>query len=144
MEKHHNNTTPPSANTDIIIDLPDNEHHLRLENLIEDYPQSVIEGYTYVTNHGVHGPHRLEGVSLLDLIPETLVDWQTIEVISTDGFSNTLSKEELLSAKEPIMLYHSIGGERLEHKHGLVRLVVPTETDNALRQIKWVKRIVVS
>jgi len=31
--------------------------------------------------------------------------------------------------------------DALTRQQGLVRLVVPFETDNALRQVKWVQRI---
>jgi DMSO/TMAO reductase YedYZ molybdopterin-dependent catalytic subunit len=140
-KKHHNNTTIPETNSDIYLELATKESKLSLEDLMTKYPQSVIEAYTYVTNHGVHGPYRLEGVSLLDLIPEMFAAWSSVEVISADGFANTLSKAELLAAKEPAMLYYLSDGKSLEPKHGPIRLVVPSETNNAIRQIKWVKRI---
>lgn len=140
-KKHHNNTTIPETNSEIFLEFADGESTLSLEELKNKYPQSVIEAYTYVTNHGVYGPYRLEGVSLLDLIPETFSNWSEVEVISADNFANTLSKAELIAAKEPAMLYYLSDGKSLDSKHGPIRLVVPSETDNAIRQIKWVKQI---
>lgn len=140
-KKHHNNTTIPETSASIYLALVAEETKLSLDDLKKNYPQSVIEAYTYVTNHGTFGPYRLEGVSLLDLIPESLTDWSEIKVIGADGFSNTLTRAELSEAKEPAMLYYLRDGQALEPQHGPIRLVVPTETDNAIRQIKWVQRV---
>jgi len=141
--KHSNNTTAPKGNTNITINKTNGSSlDLSLEQLKTNYPQSVIPAYTYVTDHGVHGPYRLEGVSLKDLITqENKNDWSEVEVLSADGFGNRISKEEILVETDPIMLYYKSNDKMLERKHGLVRLVVPTEIDNALRQIKWVKTI---
>jgi hypothetical protein len=34
-------------------------------------------------------------------------------------------------------------GQKLTRRQGLVRLIVPREKDDALRQVKWVGRIVI-
>ena len=139
--KHHNNTTPPEGNTNITINKPDGTSiEVSLEQLQNNYPLSIIPAYTYVTDHGVHGPYRLEGVSLKDLLA-SMHDWSEVEVLSGDGFGNRITKAEVLDKGDPIMLYFKTDNELLERKHGLIRLVVPAETDNALRQIKWVKTV---
>jgi hypothetical protein len=38
-------------------------------------------------------------------------------------------------------LSYAIDGTPLTRAQGLVRLIVPSETDDALRQVKWVQRI---
>lgn len=141
--KHHNNTTAPDSNTNIQLNTPKGKTiEITLEQLQTNYPTSIIPAYTYVTDHGVHGPYRLEGVSLKDLIAkENISDWSEVEVLSADGFGNRIAKDEVLAAGDPIMLYYKTDDDMLSKQHGLVRLVVPTETDNALRQIKWVKTI---
>lgn len=141
--KHSNNTTPPRGNSNITLYNTDSSSvELSLEQLQMNYPPSIIPAYTYVTDHGVHGPYKLEGVSLKDLITkEVKTPWSELEVLSADGFGNRLSKEEIFAKGDPIMLYFKTDGEMLTKQHGLVRLVVPSETDNALRQIKWVKTI---
>lgn len=142
-QKHHNNTKVPEETTDITLEtLAGHRQIITLEQLMRDYPVSVMPAYSYVTNHGIHGPYRLEGVQLLDLLKQRISgSWTGVEVLSADGFGNYVHKEELEQAQEPIMLYFKINGEILKKKQGLVRLLVPSETDNALRQIKWVKRL---
>ena len=143
---HDNNPTPPDDDTTIHLHDPaGNQISIPLDRLHTDYAQSVIPAYTYTTDHGRHGPYRLEGVRLLDLINQNLnLPWNQVEVISADGFGNHLLRSELASdGEEPVLLCTRSNGEPLTRQHGLVRLVVPSETDNALRQIKWVRKIVV-
>jgi hypothetical protein len=49
-----------------------------------------------------------------------------------------------VDSAEPIILVYESDGVRLTRQQGLVRLIVPSERDNALRQIKWVAYIAVS
>lgn len=142
---HANNPVPPDVDTTIQLYLPNQDLiEITLEDLDTNYPQSVIQSYTYQTDHGRHGPYRLEGVFLEDLITQHLeqdVDWNQIEVLSADGFGNRIYKSELLEASEAILLCLKSNGATLTRQHGLVRLVVAFETDNALRQVKWVRTI---
>ncbi|MCB0075748.1 MAG: molybdopterin-dependent oxidoreductase [Caldilineaceae bacterium] len=43
----------------------------------------------------------------------------------------------------PSLLAITLDGQPLTREQGLVRLIVPTETDDALKQVKWVAEIVV-
>lgn len=143
---HDNNPSPPDNDTAIrLIDPAGKQNIIPLGKLLKDYPQWTIPTYTYTTDHGQHGPYRLEGVRLLDLIDQNLdLPWNQVEVVSADGFGNHLLRSELAPPKEdPVLLCTRSNGEQLQRQHGLVRLVVPSETDNALRQIKWVRQIVV-
>lgn len=134
---HSNNTTPPDDNTDISLLLPAGEVKTLTLEALQQYPATHF-AYSYVTDHGTHGPYQLTGVRLLDLLDG--VSWAQLEVISADGFGNRILREEL-GADNLVMLYYASNGELLSRQNGLVRLVVPSETDNALRQIKWVREV---
>lgn len=142
---HANNATPPDDVTTFELNLLNQETiQIAIDELQTKYPVSVIESYTYQTDHGKHGPYKLEGVSLVDLLEHYLIHdlvWTQVEVLSADGFGNRIYKDELLASQEPILLCFKSNDEALTRGHGLVRLVVPFETDNALRQVKWVRTI---
>lgn len=146
---HDNNLTPPDYDPTLILTIPGrDEVSISLVDLMVEYPESTIPAYQYMTDHGMHGPYRLDGVRLVDLIHAHLEPdrhYTSIEVVSADGFGNRIYPDEMLKETEhgPILLCYRSNGESLGRRHGLVRLVVPSETDNALRQIKWVRRIVV-
>ena len=63
--------------------------------------------------------------------------------MSGDGFGTRVSKEELLAAGQAgqHLLAYAIDGQPLTRAQGLVRLIVPSETDDALRQVKWVAEV---
>lgn len=137
---HSNNTTPPDNDPSITLLLPDGDSkRLTLEALRQDYPVTQV-AYSYVTSHGNHGPYTLTGVALRDLLAD-IGTWTQVEVLSADGFGNRIWRQETLNKERPIMLYYLSDGELLTRQNGLVRLVVPTETDNALRQVKWVREL---
>jgi len=138
---HSNNTIPPDSDTRLTLVFADaSKKMVTLESLKQDYPVTRYS-YTYVTDHGVHGPYILTGVTLLDLLVEAPDDWSELEVLSADGFGNRLLRSELLDTEKPAMLYYRSDARMLTRQNGLVRLVVPSETDNALRQVKWVREI---
>ena len=138
-EAHHNNTDVPDADETLYLTWSEGKLELTLATL-KTYPQTEYE-YSYTTDHGDHGPHLLQGVSLRDLVTKEVAgDWLELKVLSADGFGNRLSRYEVFADKPP-MLYYLTDGEPLSRQQGLVRLVVPSETDNALRQIKWVREV---
>lgn len=143
---HDNNSEPPSADPTLKFVHPNGRARLiTLHQLAHDYPQTVLPAYTYTTDHGQHGPYRLGGVALADLIEAELGEesYSQVEVISADGFGNRVWAAELKkpAAEETILLCISSNGQKLTRAQGVVRLVVPSETDNALRQIKWVATV---
>lgn len=143
---HDNNPEPPYIDPTIhFFDTAGNSKTISLADLMADYEQTVIPAYTYMTDHGIHGPYKLEGVALLDLIEQEIgkrEDWSEVEVISADEFGNRLYRDELAPAGEsPVLVCHRSNNEQLRRIQGLIRLVVPSETDNALRQVKWVREI---
>jgi DMSO/TMAO reductase YedYZ molybdopterin-dependent catalytic subunit len=85
-------------------------------------------------------------VRLSDLLNDVLVPgihWRYVDVISADGFGTRVFAHEIQTpaATRPILLSYAIDGTPMMRAQGLVRLIVPSETDDALRQVKWVKRI---
>ena len=46
-----------------------------------------------------------------------------------------------LPFRSPILLAHIVNGAAMTRAQGLVRLIVPSEIDDALRQVKWVVRV---
>lgn len=141
---HDNNESPPDNNLDLVLTRPDGSITEIPAATLDNYPQAVIPQYEYTTDHGKHGPYRLTGVALYDLIQqEVATDWQEVEVLSADGFGNRVFRSELEQpvAAGPILLCTHSDGRPLGRAEGAIRLVVPSETDNALRQIKWVHEI---
>ncbi|MEM7798492.1 MAG: molybdopterin-dependent oxidoreductase [Chloroflexota bacterium] len=144
---HDNNPLPPDDNTTLQLTLfGGSPQEIPLNTLRENFPQAEIPAYQYTTDHGVHGPYRLIGVALGRLIELYLGEeerWTEAEVVSADGFGNRIYAEEADPSLpgDPILLCYASNGRELSRAHGLVRLVVPSETDNALRQIKWVREI---
>lgn len=139
---HDNNVLPPGDDASIALFLPDgSQQQISLEAL-RQLPRTSF-AYEYHTDHGVHGPYQLVGVSLRDLIEGSWSErWRQVEVLSADDFGNRIFADEVLSDEgDPILLSYESDGVALRREHGLVRLVVPSETDNALRQVKWVAKI---
>lgn len=70
-------------------------------------------------------------------------EWKQAEVISGDGFGTRLSRAEL--EREPsdrcCLLALEIDGRPMSRAEGLVRLIVPSEREDALRQVKWIGQI---
>lgn len=95
------------------------------------------------TGHGTSGPFTFGGVSLHDFVNHFVKgDWRQLEVVSVDGFGNrVLAKEANLERARPILLAYQIDGMMMSREAGLVRMIVPQETDDALRQVKWIGQI---
>ncbi len=96
------------------------------------------------TGHGTSGPFTFGGVTLMDFINHHVTDeWREVEVVSVDGFGNRVYAQEILhpDAAGPVLLSYTIDGMHMMRAEGLVRLIVPNETDDALRQVKWIGEI---
>jgi hypothetical protein len=113
--------------------------------------KSVIDSYIVSTGHGTSGPFRFDGVTLRDLLAAYAVnDWSYADVVSADGFGTRVYSQEIeretgpeatTPSVRPILLATICDGKTLTRAQGLVRLIVPQETDDALRQVKWVARL---
>lgn len=138
--RHDNNETPPDEKLDIWLELPQQKICV-WPTYWPTYPRHELPAYTYTTDHGRHGPYRLAGVSLKTIIHTHWTNpFAAVIVISADGFGNRITSQELWAdGGKQILLCDESNGRALPRTAGAIRLVVPRETDNALRQIKWVR-----
>jgi DMSO/TMAO reductase YedYZ molybdopterin-dependent catalytic subunit len=144
---HEPNPEPPSPDPTFLLVLPDGrEKNIGVADL-RALPQTIIpKCYIVSTGHGTSGPFEFGGVTLLAFLQNHLPpdqSWTEVEVISADGFGNRVLAEELHQPDPagPALLAYLLDGQPLTREQGLVRMVVPSETDDALRQVKWVGRI---
>ncbi len=105
--------------------------------------QTIDECYIVSTGHGTSGPFRFEGVTLGELLAAYgVTTWRYADVVSADGFGTRIHRHETNpSVERPILLALACDGKPLTREQGLVRLIVPHESDDALRQVKWVMHI---
>jgi len=145
---HDPNPQPPSDDPSLVFVASNGAESIVTVADLEVLPQtSLPDCYIVSTGHGTSGPFTFGGVRLLDLVQSKLAPdtgWSQVEVISADGFGNRITAEELLRPNpRPIILGTNLDGKTMSREQGLVRMIVPSETDDALRQVKWVGRIVV-
>ncbi len=156
---HEPNPRPPSPDADLTVHLPDGTaHRITPEALrsLESVPTdrlpaqaasalqvTVPNCYIVSTGHGTSGPFSFTGLRLLDLVDLLWPgDWTQVEVVSADGFGTRALRIELTQpTQRPVILAHTLDRQPLSRAEGLVRLIVPSETDDALRQVKWVAHI---
>jgi len=142
---HESNPDPPTNDPDFTLLMPDGTS-LKLKPAdLRELPLTSLPGcYIISTGHGTSGPFTFQGVTLLTLIRH---HWQKafsqVELISADGFGNRILAEELLQPDPagPMVLAYAIDDQPMTRQQGLVRLIVPSERDDALRQVKWISRI---
>ena len=146
---HEPNPDPPSLQADFSLHLPpDRLLHLHVNDL-QALPGTEVDDCLIVsTGHGTSGPFLFRGVLLRDLLRAyacAIDEIASVEVRSDDGFGTCVQGTELaLSGRAgSILLAYSRDGQPLTRYQGLVRLIVPSETDDALRQVKWVSDITV-
>jgi DMSO/TMAO reductase YedYZ molybdopterin-dependent catalytic subunit len=145
---HEPNLEIPTTAPDFVITLPGGiAVPVQVADLQALPATQVDQCYIVSTGHGTSGPFTFTGVRLLDLLTALLpaaLAWQQCDVISADGFGTRLSAQEVATpTQRPILLSYAVDGQALTRAQGLVRLIVPSETDDALRQVKWVGRIVI-
>ncbi len=137
-DHHHNNQRPPDDDTTISVINPDGAQlDFSLATLVS-FPQSELT-YSFSTDHGKHGPYRLSGVALRDIFVG--LTFTVAEVLSADAYGTRIYAHEINRSDQPILLCTHKDGHLIGRNEGLIRLIVPSETDNALRQIKWVRHI---
>ena len=141
---HHNNPLPPDDNSDILLICSDAREYSLSPQDLQALPASSLQAQYFHTDHGRHGPYNLLGVSLLALIQlkeGVTSPWQSIELISADGFGNRVLRQELEISPQDFLLCYQSNGKPLTRENGLVRLVVASEQNSALRQVKWLRLI---
>lgn len=143
---HEPNPAPPSADATLFVYTGALPPQAVTVEMLHRLPSVSVAGcYIVSTGHGVTGPFTFTGVRLVDLLAHLLgkdAAWQHADVVSADGFGTRIYTHEVATQTErPIILAHSVDGAPLTRAQGLVRLIVPSESDDALRQVKWVAEI---
>lgn len=144
---HEPNPAPPSADATFVLSTPDGKEVVVAVNDLNQLPMvEVADCYIVSTGHGTSGPFTFGGVRLVDFLNALMEPgqkWTVVDVISSDGFGNRVLAEEALdgTASRPILLVTKIDGKPMSRAQGVVRLVVPMEKDDALRQVKWIEQI---
>ncbi len=145
--QHDPNPAPPDDDPTFVIGLPDGTEIRVSPTALQRYPLAqVFDAYIVATGHGTTGPFTFGGVRLLDLVTTHMppdMSWEYVDVISADNFGTRVRAGELLAkgASQPIILSYMIDDQALTRAQGLVRLIVPSEIDDALRQVKWITRV---
>ena len=141
---HEPNPDAPGPDSTLILARPDgSEQTISVDDLARLPQQTAADCYIVSTGHGTSGPFTFSGVTLGDLLAAQVGDgWEYADVVAGDGFGNRVFARELPQPPaRPILLATGIDGQPMSRQAGLVRLIVPSETDDALRQVKWVARI---
>lgn len=143
---HEPNPAPPHADPTLICCLPDGRRLTLTPDDLARLPQTSVAGCVIAsTGHPPSGPFTFGGVRLVDLLHAHGInessDWAFVDVVSDDGFGTRVDARETQTATHPILLATTLDGAPLRRDQGLVRLIVPGETDDALRQVKWVSRV---
>ncbi|HXF62997.1 MAG TPA: molybdopterin-dependent oxidoreductase [Caldilineaceae bacterium] len=155
---HEPNPSPPHDDPTVALRLPGGERIFLAPEDLARLPQTTVPGCWIVsTGHGASGPFTFGGVRLADLIAAyTPAAWRYADIISADGYGNRVYATEAQTGEgkggqavgdaatardRPILLATTLDGAPMTRAQGLVRLIVPSETEDALRQVKWVARI---
>lgn len=140
---HDPNPAPPNADATLTLSRPDGQEIALTPDDLARLPQTVVaECRIASTGHPPSGPFTFGGVRLADLLAaQGIAAWQFADVISGDGFGTRIHAPEMQTFDLPILLATTLDGAPLRRSQGLVRLIVPAETGDALRQVKWVARI---
>jgi len=145
---HDPNPNPPSDDPTLSLNLADRKEVQIAVQSLQHLSRTTLANCTIVsTGHGTSGPFAFSGVPLIHLISAYIPkksDWDLVEVIIGDGIGTRILKEELLIRQlvNSIILADSIDSRPMTGEQGLIRLFFPGETDDALRQVKWVKKII--
>lgn len=145
--RHDPNLEVPKSGPEFIFCAPDgSQKSIGVPDLQRLPFTSIANCYIVSTGHGTSGPFIFGGVRLREVIKALLPQseaWREVEVLSVDGFGNRITRDELEEPDPagPILLAYLLDGRALTREEGLVRMIVPSEKDDALRQVKWVGRI---
>jgi hypothetical protein len=135
---HEPNPTPPAADPALTLQRPDGSEVTLSPADLDRLPAcSVSDCYIVSTGHGRSGPFTFSGVALAVLLAAyTSPGWQEADILSADGFGNRVHAHELAQTTgHPILLATKLDGSPMTRGQVLVRLIVPSETDDALRQV---------
>ncbi len=140
---HDPNPAPPSDDPAFRLVMPNGAQTVTLKRLRHLPGHTLPSAHIHSTGHPPSGPFAFGGVTLKALIQHLAPGrWSAAIVLSADGFGTQVQPAEWEDeSARPILLAHTIDGQPLSREQGLVRLIVPSETDEALRQVKWVVEV---
>ena len=142
---HDPNLVVPEGNGSFVLILENGRpQNITVADLQQLPFTEVPKCFIVSTGHGTSGPFAFGGVTLLDFMDHYVSgEWHEVEVVSVDGFGNRVYAQEILHPDKagPVVLSYTIDGNQMTRDAGLVRMIVPNEEDDALRQVKWVGKI---
>ena len=140
---HNSNPTPPDGDATFAVVTPHGRAVVTTAALRALPAHTLRDAIIASTGHPASGPFDFSGAPLRAVIAAYAPgEWAAARVLSGDGFGVQIVAAEWVGDDEqPILLAHTIDGRPLTRAEGLVRLIVPTETDEALRQVKWVAEV---
>ena len=145
VHSHEPNPDPPAGDASITLAGADATEVTLTPARLQALPSvTATDCHITSTGHGQSGPFEFRGPALLELARLCGVrDWTRVRVAAGDGFGALLKRPEVeaAAANEPVLLALERDGEPLTRTQGFVRLIVPYETENALKQVKWVRTI---
>ena len=140
---HDSNPTPPGDDATFAV-ITSHGRAVVTVAALRALPAHTLRGATIAsTGHAASGPFDFTGAPLCAVIAAYAPGvWAAALVSSGDGFeTRVLAPEWLGEPARPILLAYAVDGRPLSRAEGLVRLIVPSETAEALRQVKWVAEI---
>lgn len=144
---HDPNPKPPTGDSAFELFLPNGGlHTVTLERLASLPKTTLSDCYIVSTGHGTSGPFTFAGTRLIDLVLAYWDGaWSQVAVVSADGFGNRIYREEIdrEGVDRPFILAYEKDKQPMTREAGNIRLIVPNETDDALRQVKWVGRVTI-
>lgn len=142
---HEPNPRPPGLDPSVRVTSPGGQSELLTLAELQGLSSTEIRGcYIVSTGHGTSGPFRFAGPALLTLAAHCQVgEFQWADIRSGDGFFARISRAETTESRSDAaaVLALSIDGRPMTRSQGLARLIVPSERDDALKQVKWVSEI---
>ena len=145
IHSHEPNPDPPADDAAITLTGADATEVTLTPAQLQALPVVAVPGcHITSTGHGRSGPFEFRGPALLELARLCSVrDWTRVRVAAGDGFGALLRRSEVEAAagNEPVLLALERDGEPLTRTQGFVRLIVPYEKEDALKQVKWVRTI---
>ena len=142
---HEPNLTPPDGDGSFAVTAAGSQTTVTVDQLRTLPFTEIGDCFIVSTGHGVSGPFVFGGVLLAAFLTHLLPvgqSWRSVDIVSVDGFGARLTPPDMAAPRPPLLAFQ-IDHTAMSRKQGLVRLIVPGEVDDALRQVKWIGQILV-
>lgn len=139
-DPHEPNLTPPDGDGSFLLTAAGCQTAVTVDRLRTLPFTEIGNCFIVSTGHGVSGPFVFGGVLLADFLAHFLPadqHWRFVDIVSVDGFGTRLTPADLAAPRPPLLAWQ-IDHTAMNRKQGLVRLIVPGEVNDALRQVKWI------